>query len=53
MSVRRACAVAWGLSAVAGLACGSRHAEAPRGAHPPNDAVVVPYPPPPAKVEEL
>ena len=33
--------------------CGSRHAEAPRGAHPPNDAVAVPYPPPPAKVEEV
>ena len=33
--------------------CGGRHAEAPRGAHPPNDAVVVPYPPPPAKVEEV
>jgi hypothetical protein len=35
------------------LGCGSRHAEAPRGAHPPNDAVAVPYPPPPAKVEEV
>jgi hypothetical protein len=39
------------LTAAAG--CGSRHAEAPRGAHPPNDAVSVPYPPPPAKVEEV
>ena len=35
------------------LACGSRHAEAPRGAHPPNDAVSIPYPPPPARVEEV
>ncbi len=35
------------------LACGSRHAEAPRGAHPANDGVSVPYPPPPAKVEEV
>lgn len=34
-------------------ACGSQQAEAPRGAHPANDAVSVPYPPPPAKVEEL
>ena len=33
--------------------CGSRHPEAPIGAHPPSDAVVVPYPPPPAKVEEV
>ena len=35
------------------VACGSRAIEAPTGAHPANDAVVVPYPPPPAKVEEL
>ena len=35
------------------VGCGSRHPEAPRGAHPPSDAVVVPYPPPPAKVEEV
>jgi hypothetical protein len=33
--------------------CGSRRADAPRGAHPPSDAVAVPFPPPPAKVEEL
>lgn len=33
--------------------CGGKRAEAPRGAHPANDAQVVPYPPPPAKVEEL
>jgi hypothetical protein len=39
------------LSCVAG--CGPRTIDAPRGVHPPNDAVVVPYPPPPAKVEEL
>jgi hypothetical protein len=39
------------LAAVPG--CGPRHAEAPRGAHPPNGAVSVPYPPPPAKVEEV
>ena len=39
--------------ALLALGCGSRQAEAPRGAHPPNDAVVVPYPPPPAKVEEI
>lgn len=38
---------------VVALGCGSQRAEAPRGAHPPNDAVVVPYPPPPAKVEEV
>ena len=37
----------------AALGCGSRQAEAPRGAHPPNDAVVVPFPPPPAQVEEV
>lgn len=35
------------------VACGAQHAEAPRGAHPQHDAVVVPYPPPPAKVEEV
>lgn len=35
------------------LACSSRRAEAPQSPHAPNDAVVVPYPPPPAKVEEL
>lgn len=34
-------------------ACGGHHIDAPRGAHPPNDAVVVPFPPPPAKVEEV
>ncbi len=28
------------------VGCGARHPEAPRGAHPPNDAVVVPYPSP-------
>lgn len=33
--------------------CGSSVLEAPVGAHPTNDAVQVPYPPPPAKVEEL
>jgi hypothetical protein len=35
------------------VACSSATAEAPRGAHPASDAVKVPYPPPPAKVEEL
>jgi hypothetical protein len=35
------------------FACSSAPVEPPRGAHPPNDAVVVPYPPPPAKVEEV
>lgn len=40
------------LSAVAS-ACGTKLAEAPLGAHPPNDAVAVPYPPPAAKVEEV
>jgi hypothetical protein len=35
------------------LACSAGQAEAPRGAHPANDAVSVPYPPPPAKVEEV
>jgi hypothetical protein len=35
------------------VACGASSIEAPRGAHPANDAVAVPYPPPPAKVEEL
>lgn len=34
-------------------ACAARLPEAPAGVHPPNDAVAVPYPPPPAKVEEL
>ncbi len=34
-------------------ACGAHWVEAPPGARPPNDAIVVPYPPPPAKVEEL
>lgn len=34
-------------------ACSSRPPEPPRGAHPPNDAVAVPFPPPPAKVEEI
>jgi hypothetical protein len=39
--------------ALLALGCGARQAEAPRGVHPPNDAVAVPYPPPPAKVEEV
>ena len=34
-------------------ACGARPIDAPHGVHPTNDAVVVPYPPPPAKVEEV
>ena len=33
--------------------CGSSVIEAPVGAHPSNDAVSVPFPPPPAKLEEL
>lgn len=41
------------LFAMLTLACGSKHVEAPRGAHPPNDAVPVPFPPPPAKLEEV
>jgi hypothetical protein len=45
----------WSVLAVVALAagCGSTLHEAPIGAHPTNDAVQVPYPPPPAKVEEL
>jgi len=43
----------WASLAVLLLGCGARHAQPPRGAHPPNDAVVVPFPPPPAKVEEV
>ncbi len=44
----------WLATAVGCLAaCGASQAEAPRGAHPPNDAVSVPFPPPPAKVEEV
>jgi hypothetical protein len=35
------------------LGCGGRQVDAPRGAHPANDAVAVPYPPPPAKLEEV
>jgi hypothetical protein len=35
------------------VSCGASRAEAPRGAHPESDAVSVPYPPPPAKVEEV
>jgi hypothetical protein len=35
------------------LGCGARTVDAPPGVHPPNDALPVPYPPPPAKVEEL
>ena len=53
MTTARVCCAALGLAALTASGCGSRHAEAPRGAHPPNDAVSVPYPPPPAKVEEL
>jgi len=41
------------LLALSLTSCGSRRATAPRGAHPQNAAVVVPYPPPPAKVEEV
>jgi hypothetical protein len=43
----------WPLLLSAAIGCGGRHAEAPRGAHPANDAVSVPYPPPPAKIEEV
>lgn len=44
----------WTYGCLLGLAaCGARAPEAPRGAHPANDAVAVPYPPPPAKVEEV
>jgi hypothetical protein len=39
--------------AAASWRCGGRQLEAPLGAHPANDGVRVPYPPPPAKVEEV
>ena len=50
--MRRAADLSW-LCFASLLACGAELAEARLGAHPPSDAVVVPYPPPPAKVEEL
>jgi len=50
---RRLRLVALCCAGLASLGCGARHPEAPHGAHPPNDGVPVPYPPPPAKVEEV
>ncbi len=50
--MRRAADLSW-LCFASLLACGAEFAEARLGAHPPSDAIVVPYPPPPAKVEEL
>lgn len=57
MSRARACselvAASLGCAWLLAMGCTNRQAEAPTSSHPPGDAIVVPYPPPPAKVEEL
>jgi hypothetical protein len=46
-------AAAWLLSSLVLAGCGNQVSVAPVGAHPSNGAVAVPFPPPPARVEEI